>query len=76
MAGSTTGNPNIKPGYYSGATVFTDTNGNGVLDAGEPSTKTNASGHFHLQSTANGQLVAAFRAQPRTRPAGRLWQAT
>ncbi|HEY0295124.1 MAG TPA: phosphoesterase, partial [Bordetella sp.] len=56
--GSTTGNPTLKAGYYSGATVFVDTNGNGVLDGNEASTKTDCNGHFTLQTNATGQLVA------------------
>ncbi|WP_233869061.1 alkaline phosphatase family protein [Paraburkholderia adhaesiva] len=55
---SATGNPTMKAGYYAGATVFVDTNGNGVLDSGEPSTTTDNSGHFSLTSSASGQLVA------------------
>jgi hypothetical protein len=35
---------------YAGATVFFDYNGNGVLDAGEPSTTTAADGSFKLAS--------------------------
>ncbi len=58
IAGSTSGNPTLKSGYYTGATVFVDTNGNGKLDAGEPSAQTDSTGHFTLQSTVSGQLVA------------------
>jgi len=60
FAASTTGNPTLTPGYYSGATVFLDENGNGVLDSGEPSTTTDASGKFTLNvgATASGQIVA------------------
>ncbi len=56
--GSTTGNPTLKAGYYQKATVFVDTNGNGVLDSGEPSTVTDASGKFTLTTTSTGPLVA------------------
>ena len=54
------GNPKLATGYYSGATVFLDTNGNGVLDAGETSTTTDASGNFKLTvvSGTTGQFVA------------------
>jgi hypothetical protein len=52
------GNPTLKSGYYAGATVFMDANGNGVLDNGETSTTTDASGHFALNTAATGQLVA------------------
>jgi hypothetical protein len=57
---STSGNPTLTPGYYAGATVFIDINGNGVLDAGEPSTTTDASGSFTLaaNSGVSGQFVA------------------
>lgn len=58
VPGSTTGNPTVSAGYYAGATVFVDTNGNGKLDAGEPSAKTDSSGHFTLQTSATGPLVA------------------
>ena len=54
------GNPVMTPGYYAGATVFIDANGNGVKDAGEPSTTTDATGKFTLVAAASitGQLVA------------------
>ena len=54
------GDPTLKAGYYQGATVFLDTNGNGVLDAGEPSATTDATGKFTLVATSNltGQMVA------------------
>ena len=57
---NTTGNPTLKPGYYAGATVFVDTNGDGIKDANEPSTTTDANGNFTLTVDANvtGQLVA------------------
>jgi hypothetical protein len=58
VPGSTSGNPTIKAGYYVGATVFLDTNGNGKLDAGEVSAKTDAKGHFTLTASGTGQLVA------------------
>ena len=58
VAGSATGNPTIKAGYYAGATVCLDTNGNGKCDSGEVSTTTDSKGHFSLQSSASGQLIA------------------
>ncbi|MBB3181327.1 alkaline phosphatase family protein [Variovorax sp. Sphag1AA] len=59
VPGSTTGNPTLKAGYYQNAKVFLDTNGNGVLDSGEVSTVTDASGKFTLKVTSTGgQLVA------------------
>ena len=54
------GNPKLASGYYQGATVFIDVNGNGIKDAGEPSTTTDATGAFTLSapSTTVGQIVA------------------
>ncbi|HEY9028522.1 MAG TPA: alkaline phosphatase family protein [Burkholderiaceae bacterium] len=54
------GNPVLSAGYYQGATVFIDTNGNGVKDAGEPSATTDATGRFTLTAPTNvtGQMVA------------------
>lgn len=47
-------------GYLAGATVFLDLNRNGVLDAAEPSTATDAKGAFHLNTNAAaGALVGA-----------------
>src|SRR5580692_1656603 len=43
---------------YAGATVCFDLNGNGVCDAGEPTTTTNAAGGFTLASTPIAPLVA------------------
>ena len=43
-------------GYISGATVFADANGNGLLDAGEVSTTTKADGTFTLTG-GTGNLV-------------------
>jgi serralysin len=47
----------VEDGYISGATVFADANGNGKLDTGEASTKSDASGHFTLTG-GSGTLVA------------------
>ncbi|WP_454914373.1 alkaline phosphatase family protein [Variovorax gossypii] len=58
VPGSATGNPTLKAGYYQKATVFVDTNGNGVLDSGEVSAVTDASGKFTLTTTQTGPLVA------------------
>jgi hypothetical protein len=55
------GNPVMIPGYYSGATVFIDSNGNGVKDAGEDSATTDATGKFAISTSAAslaGQIVA------------------
>jgi Phosphoesterase family len=58
VPGNTSGNPTINAGYYAGATVCLDTNGNGKCDSGEASTTTDSKGHFSLQSSASGQLIA------------------
>lgn len=58
VAGSATGNPTLKPGYYQGATVCVDANGNGKCDSSESSAKTDSSGHFTLKSTRTGQFLA------------------
>ena len=58
VPGSTTGNPTLKAGYYQKATVFVDANGNGVLDSGEASAVTDASGKFTITTTSTGPLVA------------------
>ena len=54
------GDPVITPGYYAGAKVFIDVNGNGVADTGEPTAVTDATGKFTLTaaSTVTGQFVA------------------
>ncbi|WP_244196115.1 alkaline phosphatase family protein [Paraburkholderia susongensis] len=56
--GNTSGNPTIAAGYYSGATVCVDANGNGACDSSEASTTTDSKGHFTLKTTATGQLIA------------------
>ncbi|GAB2923191.1 hypothetical protein GCM10027093_73030 [Paraburkholderia jirisanensis] len=56
--GSTSGNPTLKAGYFTGATVCLDANGNGVCDASEVKTTTDANGHFSLQAAGSGQLIA------------------
>jgi hypothetical protein len=38
-------------GYLKGATAFFDINGNGTLDAGEPSATTDQNGNFSIQTT-------------------------
>lgn len=45
-------------GYIAGATVFYDENGNGVLDEGEISTTTDASGSFALPGGVDAPIVA------------------
>ncbi|WP_460910966.1 alkaline phosphatase family protein [Paraburkholderia jirisanensis] len=58
VPGSTTGDPILQAGYYAGATVCIDANGDGKCDGSEASTTTDSKGHFTLQSTATGQLIA------------------
>jgi len=57
---SVSGNPTLKAGYYGGATVFMDVNGNGIKDTGEPSTTADANGNFKFTAASNvtGPLVA------------------
>ena len=54
---SASGNPTLTAGYYQNATVFLDTNGNGVQDSGEPVGKTDASGNVVLGSVSTGPSV-------------------
>jgi hypothetical protein len=58
VPGNTSGNPTIKAGYYAGATVCVDANGNGKCDASEVTATTDSNGHFSLQTSATGQLIA------------------
>jgi Phosphoesterase family len=58
VPGSTTGDPTLKAGYYAGATVCVDANGNGVCDTTETSTTTDSTGHFTLKTSGTGQLLA------------------
>ena len=58
VPGNTSGNPTIQAGYYAGATVCLDANGNGKCDPSEATTTTDSKGHFTLQSSATGQLIA------------------
>jgi len=48
----------VSDGYISGSTVFIDANDNGVLDAGETSTVTDASGNFSFASASSGTIRA------------------
>jgi len=50
--------PNIGPSYYAGAKVCVDANSNGVCDAGELSTTTDATGKFSLVVTSASALIA------------------
>jgi hypothetical protein len=58
--GSTSGDPTIKAGYYVGATVCLDANGDGKCDGGESVATTDNKGQFTLKvdASANGQLLA------------------
>jgi Phosphoesterase family len=56
VPGNTTGDPTIKAGYFTGATVCVDTTGNGTCSG--PGTTTDAAGHFTLTTSSAGQLIA------------------
>ncbi|MEA3086301.1 MAG: hypothetical protein QOC89_3998 [Paraburkholderia sp.] len=58
VPGSTTGDPTLKAGYYVGATVCVDANGNGKCDGTETIATTDATGHFTLKTSGTGQLIA------------------
>ncbi|MFL9918251.1 alkaline phosphatase family protein [Paraburkholderia fungorum] len=58
VPGSTTGDPTLKAGYYAGATVCVDANGNGKCDGTETIATTDATGHFTLKTSGTGQLIA------------------
>ena len=55
--GSST-DPVIGAGYYAGATVCVDANGNGRCDAGEPAAITDAGGKFSLPLPGASALIA------------------
>jgi hypothetical protein len=55
--GSST-DPVVAPGYYAGATVCVDTNGNGRCDTGEPASVTDANGKFSLSVSSVSALIA------------------
>ncbi len=48
----------VVDGYISGATVFRDSNNNGLLDEGEVSTTTNAEGAFSLGGNSDEPIVS------------------
>jgi Phosphoesterase family len=50
--------PTVKGGYYQGATVCIDANGNGKCDAGENPVTTDATGGFTLAVAAAGPIIA------------------
>ena len=55
--GSST-DPAIGAGYYAGATVCVDSNGNGRCDTGEPAAVTDANGKFSLSLSGASALIA------------------
>jgi len=55
--GSST-DPVIAAGYFAGATVCVDSNGNGRCDSGEPSAVTDANGKFSLSLSGPSALIA------------------
>ena len=48
----------VSDGYIAGSTVFIDANDNGLLDAGEASTVTDAAGNFTFASASTGTVRA------------------
>jgi Putative flagellar system-associated repeat len=48
----------VVDGYLSGATVFIDVDGDGVLDSNEPNAKTDSNGDFVLPAGVSGEIVA------------------
>ncbi|HVU51289.1 MAG TPA: alkaline phosphatase family protein [Polyangia bacterium] len=56
VPGSAT-DPTVQGGYWQGAKVCSDLNGNGKCDAAEPSATTDASGHFSFQ-TGSSAIIA------------------
>ena len=58
VAGSKTGNPTLKAGVYTGATVCVDANGNGKCDGTETTATTDGSGKFTLTTADTGQIIA------------------
>ena len=58
VAGSKTGDPSFKSGYYQGATVCVDATSNGKCDSSESSTTTDSKGHFSLTTSSTGQFIA------------------
>ncbi|WP_186061488.1 alkaline phosphatase family protein [Burkholderia gladioli] len=72
VPGGTTGDPVIKAGYYAGATVCLDVNGNGKCDGSDPVATTDAKGQFTLKvaSNATGQLLADISTKATNTAAG------
>ncbi len=56
-------------GLVSGANVFVDLNGNGVADAGEPTTTTDAQGNYTIVSPATNARILVAPAAPTSTPA-------
>lgn len=48
-------------GYLQGATVFLDRNGNGTLDSDEPSTVTDSSGRYSLNTSGLGSALTGVK---------------
>jgi hypothetical protein len=57
VPGSAT-DPTVQGGYYQGAKVCSDVNDDGTCGTGEPSTTTDASGHFSLFTTSVAPVIA------------------
>lgn len=56
---TTTSSGTLVDGYVSGATVVCDANSNGVLDAGEASTTTDANGDFSFSPACGASIFAS-----------------
>ncbi len=52
-------NGTVQDGYISGATVFVDKNGDGILNPGETSVVTDAQGNFTLPAGAFGKIIVS-----------------
>lgn len=55
----TTSTGTVVDGYVSGASVVCDANNNGILDAGEASTTTNATGDFSFSPSCGASIFAS-----------------
>ena len=62
--------PVIAAGYYSGATVCVDSDGNGRCDSGEPAAVTDANGRFSLSLSGPSALIADIGTSARNTATG------
>src|SRR5882757_1256958 len=70
VPGSATGNPTLKAGYYTGATVCVDANGNGKCDGTETTVTTDGSGKFTLTTADSGQIIADISTKAKNTASG------